>query len=373
VSLKSYIVPRIAERILSPARVTRNRARFEAKRQGRPQIEAFLDPSDPYSQLLSAVLPQLEARYDIDLITYSVGPPDDGAAPERDALAAYATIDALRLASRAGIEADLTPHSAATGTEAADARLRELGHYQGGMIHYGGEWYWGLDRLHYLEDRLAGIGVRRDGAPKAPIFAPPVTPSGSGQSGQVLHWYLSFRSPYTAIVASRVAELAKAYDAELRLRFVLPMVMRSLPVPKQKRQYIVQDTAREADRLGILFGRVSDPVGRPVERGYAVLNWAIEQGRGLEFTRSFLRMVWAEGIDAGSDRGLKRIVEAAEIDWTDAKAQLDNDTWRTVAESNRQDMTSHGVWGVPSFRVGDVVTWGQDRLWVVEKALRNDF
>jgi len=22
------------------------------------------------------------------------------------------------------------------------------------MICYGGEWYWGLDRLHYLENRL---------------------------------------------------------------------------------------------------------------------------------------------------------------------------------------------------------------------------
>jgi len=370
VSLKSYIVPRLAERILSPARVERKRARVEAKRQGRPQIEVFLDPSDPYSQLLSAVLPELKARYDIDLITHTVGPPDDGAAPERNALAPYAAIDAQRLASRAGIETDLTPQPTATGTEAADARLRDLGHYQGGMIYYGGEWYWGLDRLHYLEDRLTDMGVRRDGAPRTPIFAPPITPSGSGQSDQVLHWYLSFRSPYTAIVASRVAELAKAYDADLRLRFVLPMVMRSLPVPKQKRQYIVQDTAREADRLGILFGRVSDPVGRPVERGYAVLNWAIEQGHGLAFTRSFLRMVWAEGIDAGSDRGLKRIVEAANLDWTDAKAQLDNDAWRAVAETNRQDMTSHGVWGVPSFRVGDVVTWGQDRLWLVEEALK---
>lgn len=368
-SLKPYIVPRIAERILSPARVLRKRARFEAKRQGRPQIEVFLDPSDPYSQLLSAVLPELEARYDIDLIIHTIGPPDDGAAPERDALAAYAFIDAQRLASRAGIEADLISHPAATGTEAADARLRVLGHYQGAMIHYGGEWYWGLDRLHYLEDRLTDIGVRRESAPRTSIFAPPITPSGSGQSGQVLHWYLSFRSPYTAIVASRVAELAKAYNADLRLRFVLPMVMRSLPVPKQKRQYIVQDTAREANRLGILFGRVSDPVGRPVERGYAVLNWAIEQGAGLAFARSFLRMVWSEGIDAGSDRGLKRIVDAAGLDWTDAKTQLDNDAWRAVAEANRQDMTSHGIWGVPSFRVGDMVTWGQDRLWVMEDAL----
>jgi 2-hydroxychromene-2-carboxylate isomerase len=33
-------------------------------------------------------------------------------------------------------------------------------------------------------------------------------------------------------------------------------------------------------------------------------------------------------------------------------------------------MMEHGVWGVPSFRVGNTVTWGQDRLWVIEHALQ---
>ena len=32
-------------------------------------------------------------------------------------------------------------------------------------------------------------------------------------------------------------------------------------------------------------------------------------------------------------------------------------------------MFSLGVWGVPSFCVGDTVTWGRDKLWVIEEAL----
>ncbi|MGJ8558977.1 MAG: 2-hydroxychromene-2-carboxylate isomerase [Litorimonas sp.] len=374
-SLKSYIVPRLAERILSRDRLDKQRARFEAKRTGRPHVEVFLDPSDPYSLLLKSVLPDFEARYDIDLTTHYVGPPDDGAAPERDALATYAAVDAARLAARAGIETDLTPQPLAIDTEDADARLRALGHYQGGMIHYGGEWYWGLDRLHYLENRLAAIGARRRDAPATPIFTPPARltprPIISKRDDLVLHWYLSFRSPYTAIVADRVEALAATYGAELRLRFVLPMVMRALPVPKAKRRYIVRDTAREAHRLGVLFGRVSDPVGTPVERGYAVLNWAMDQGHGIDFARTFLRYVWAEGIDAGSDRGLRRIVEGAELNWSEARKQLGTDDWRAIAESNRAEMMSYGIWGVPSFRVGDTAVWGQDRLWVVEDALKN--
>lgn len=371
VSLKSYIVPRLAERMLSQERLVKQRAKFEAKRTGRPHVEVFLDPSDPYSQLLKAVLPRFEARYDVNLTTHIVGPPGDGAAPEREALAVYAPIDAKRLALRAGIDADLTPRAAATNTASEDARLRELGHYQGGMIHYGGEWYWGLDRLHYLETRLADIGARKFDAPDVPIFAPPMSPHGSGKTNAELHWYLSYRSPYTAIVADRVKALADAYGTDLRLRFVLPMVMRSLPVPKAKRQYIVRDSAREAYRLGVMFGRVCDPVGRPVERGYAVLNWAINQGHGLVFTQTFLNYVWAEGVDAGSDKGLRRIVEDAGLNWAGARAQLDNEDWRAVAEANRAEMMFHGIWGVPSFRVGDTAVWGQDRLWVVEDLLKN--
>jgi 2-hydroxychromene-2-carboxylate isomerase len=35
-------------------------------------------------------------------------------------------------------------------------------------------------------------------------------------------------------------------------------------------------------------------------------------------------------------------------------------------------MMSLGVWGVPSFKTGDVVTWGQDRLWVIENELKKN-
>lgn len=368
-SLKSYIVPRIAARIFDQNRAERRRQKFDQALTGAPEIEVFLDPSDPYSRLLDAVLPTLETRYDVTLTRHIVSPAVDAIVPERQALSAYAAIDAQRLAAKAGIIVDLSPLSPA-GTGIADARLRTLGHYQGGMIHYGGDWYWGLDRLHYLERRLTRMGRRRESRSNAFIFDPPSVPQGRGKTGQILHWYLSFRSPYTAIVADRVAALADAYETEVKLRFVLPMVMRNLSVPRRKALYIAHDTAREADRLSIPFGRLCDPLGQPVERGYAVLHWAIEQGRGFDFVQSFLRKVWSDGVDAGRDRGLKHIVEAAGLDWSQARAQLGTDGWRAAAETNRLEMMSYGIWGVPSFRIGETAVWGQDRLWAVEDLLK---
>jgi 2-hydroxychromene-2-carboxylate isomerase len=272
------------------------------------------------------------------------------------------------------------PASAESGTDPAPskaegaARREELGHYLGGTFHYAGEWYWGIDRLHYLEERLAELGACRGNRPAEPIYAQPRVPAGAAQkivgSPPDLHFYLSFRSPYTYIVTQRVHDLANAYGARLRLRYVLPMVMRGLPVRRMKAMYIVRDVAREARRCGVPFGRVADPVGKPVERGYSLLPWAIDQERGFGYCLSFMRAVWSEGVDAGSDRGLQRIVEAAGLDWKQARELVGDTAWQTVAEANRVELLDLGLWGGPSFRIGSATAWGQDRLWVMEDELQ---
>lgn len=421
-SLKSAIMSRLAAYWTSQQRCMAARARAERKRiaKGLPhRIEWFHDATDPYSHLLAQLLPRFAARYAIEIVPHLVGPPADWAAPERAQLEAYARRDAEQLAVRAGLmfidpgeqpgSASLADAEAAlaaaidsgTFTEAAaaigaalwqgqaidpalprldpvaakaagDSRRDALGHYLGATLYYGGEWYWGIDRLHYLEERLAALGA---GASLEPLYRQPVVPAAGTtaaprQPGLVLDWYASFRSPYTYIVADRVQALADAYGAELRVRYVLPMVMRSLPVPPIKRQYITLDVAREAHRLSIPFGRVADPVGRPVERGYALLPWAISEGRGHAYATAFLRGVFAQGLDAGSDAGLRRIVEAAGLDWAAAQPRLGDTSWRAEAEANRREMTGLGLWGVPSFRVGNVAVWGQDRLWAIETELQ---
>lgn len=372
-SIKSLIVPRIASKILSRQTRDKKRARFERTRieAGEDHIvEFFHDPSDPYSQLLEKVLPALTERYKINLLTHLVSPPSAGAAPEREKLAEYSKMDAMRLAKKAGVDFRIEERTQAANTTVADARREKLGHYLGGMLYYGGEWYWGLDRLHYLEERLMDMGLRHGGNGRNFIYAPPQVPSGLGRTNADLHWYLSFRSPYTAIVRDRVKSLADAYGANLKIRFVLPMVMRGLPVPKAKKKYIPLDAAREARRLGVDFGRVLDPVGRPVELGYSLLSWSREHGREYEYVQGWLKAVWAEGIDAGSKSGIQKIVERAGLNWDEAKDILGNEDWRDEAEANRQEMMEYGIWGVPSFRVGDTITWGQDRLWVIEHALQ---
>jgi 2-hydroxychromene-2-carboxylate isomerase len=166
-------------------------------------------------------------------------------------------------------------------------------------------------------------------------------------------------------------QLAEHYGADLCLRPVLPMAMRGLPVPLAKRLYIVRDCKREADRLGLPFGKIADPLGAPTERGLAVLFKTMQQGLDAPaFLESFMPGVFAEGIDAGSERGLLQLAQRAGITPEWVQAGLADDSWRVAAEANRSEMFALGLWGVPSFRVDQQpIQWGQDRLWLIERDL----
>jgi 2-hydroxychromene-2-carboxylate isomerase len=298
----------------------------------------------------------------------------------RDAAAGGALADVLSV-SRAMWRSDratissfpaASADAASAALQAGAARRRKLGHYLGATLYFEGEWYWGIDRLTHLERRLRSEGLAHDTA--APLFAPvpDVECRHRPTNGwrPELHFFCSLRSPYTYLAVPRIAELARRYEARLRIRFVLPMVMRGLPVPREKRLYILRDTKREAERLGMPFGRIADPVGAPTERGLAVLHHAMAADTGPEFLWSFLRGVWAEGIDAGSDSGLRAIAARAGLGETAVSAALRDPSWREVANSNREEMLALGLWGVPSFRVDDrPARWGQDRLWAVERDL----
>jgi 2-hydroxychromene-2-carboxylate isomerase len=390
-------------------------------------VHYYHQADDPYSHLMLQVLPALMQQHRFTLMLHLVPPPADAAAPDRERLQAWSRRDAASLASLLNLEFSDLPQqpeaetidlanrclaqlfNSAAGSRTAvaqalaigralwrndmaallnfqavpsgrvtlilaagEALRKQQGHYLGATLYFEGEWYWGVDRIWYLDQRLRAAGLAWPEASAAIVRLPELewrTPPATEQTSE-LHFFCSLRSPYTYLAVARVIELARHYKVQLKLRFVLPMVMRGLPVPLEKRLYIVRDTKREADTLGLRFGDMSDPVGRPTERGLAVLNHAITAGKGAEFLASFMQGVWSEGIDAGTDKGLLKIAARAGLDKAFVEAALEDYSWRAVAEANRDDMLASGLWGVPSFRVNnEAAVWGQDRLCMLERDL----
>lgn len=253
----------------------------------------------------------------------------------------------------------------------AYGELRKAGHYQGAMIHYGGEWYWGLDRLPYLEAALArdlGTDVKHVVAPR------PIAERGAAKlSDKPLgcEMWFSFRSPYSYLGLEQIEDVLAPYGVPLVLRPVLPMVTRGLPLPTVKRLYIVRDAKREADRLGISFGELCDPLGRGVDNCLAIMHWAAQRGAGMAFARSAMRAIWSEARDVAEYVDLRYVVERAGLPWDEARAQLDApEAALKAATANAADMAVINLWGVPSFRCGDFIAWGQDRIPLLADRLR---
>ena len=198
------------------------------------------------------------------------------------------------------------------------------------------------------------------------------------RSGELtLEIFASLRSPYSAIGFQPAIDLARGTGVPHIVRPVLPMVMRGVPVPFVKAKYILLDTHREAEHLNMPFGRIFDPIGEPVRRGCSLWPWARDQGRGDSFVASFLRAAFCEGIDTGSEAGLRRVVERSRLDWGEAQQHLDEPGWESELEVNRLAMIEElGSWGVPSFRLSgpvgepDLCVWGQDRLWLVGREIQ---
>jgi 2-hydroxychromene-2-carboxylate isomerase len=246
------------------------------------------------------------------------------------------------------------------------AELRKAGHYQGGMLAYGGEWYWGVDRLRYLEEALAAD----TGKPVAGVVAPRGDTGALPLSDKPLScdmWF-SFRSPYSYLALEQIEGVLGGVP--LQLRPVLPMVQRGAQLPNVKRMYIVRDAKREADRLGIAFGEICDPIGAGVAHCIAIAHWANERGQLLPFAKSAMRGIWAEARDMAEYVDLRHVVERAGLPWTEAKAALDNEAATKWATANAADLAVIGLWGVPSFRCGELVAWGQDRLPLLADRLR---
>jgi len=237
------------------------------------------------------------------------------------------------------------------------ARLHALGHYQPAMIYYRGVWYWGVDRLWHLQKRLTGV------APPIPWPRQVADPAIS--SAPVIDLFFSARSPYSYLALRRLTHLHRRGLIKVNPRPVLPMVMRGLAVPARKRFYIIGDAAREAERYGIRFGRIADPLGKPLERAYALVDYARGEGRLLQYLDRLMRAVWSEGMDVGSDRRLCKIVEESGLQWTRARRLIQGSEWRQWAEENRQAMYALGLWGVPSMHDGRRAVWGQDRLFLL--------
>jgi 2-hydroxychromene-2-carboxylate isomerase len=384
-ALLRHLMLRMFSRVIDPDKRAKARSQAEVQRAkaGSPHVvEYFHQSDDPYSHLAVQVLDTFCERYEIELVRHEIRASGGKNQPELAKLDAWARRDADLIAPHYGLQKP-SELGLAAGTEvSADAldhgsqRLVELGHYSGAMFYYAGEWYWGADRLFYLEQRLRDLGVCRD--PSLPYICPrpEIDVSGVDASNLTLDFYPSLNSPYTSIIYDKTIAMADECGIVLNHKPVLPMIMRGVPATREKGMYIMFDTKREGEHLGVGFGPVMTPIGEPTRQIYSLLPWARENGRDTHLLSAALNLAFREGVGLHRKAGLRKAVEQAGLDWNEAKLHLGDEGWKEETARRQSEMSEGlGLWGVPSYRLQggddeDLCVWGQDRLWLIAAEIR---
>jgi 2-hydroxychromene-2-carboxylate isomerase len=191
---------------------------------------------------------------------------------------------------------------------------------------------------------------------------------GAAMTAQ-LDYYYSFRSPYSYLSAPRAFALPERFDVELAFHGVIPMAMRGQSVPRAKRLHTLRDVAREAQRLGMPFGRIHDPIGEGALRCLLVAQLAGANGRTREFVLEAGRAIWSEAIDVSTEHGLSEVCTRAGLHWPDCRQALADRSLRERVEQDTLALGELGHWGVPVLVLRGEIFWGQDRIADLESAL----
>ena len=406
--------------------------RRQARRQrvGRPEVVYCHQVDDPFSDLALQALAKIQGHYQVEFKIVLVRPPEARYQGSASQFNAWAIRDAAAVAEGFGLSGGFTPSRItpervqraqsmmASLLQNADVngadffskvvavsrafwtgelqddepridpqplldqgnRIRQrLGHYLGGMLYFEGEWYWGVDRLGLLETRLIEAGFQVPGRPAIPLFSEPSLdwPHTLRADTVILEYFPSLRSPYTAVIHRSVCKFVEASGVQLKVRPVMPMMMRGVPAPFLKGRYIMMDAAREGRRRGVAFRGIVDPFGEPVLKAFALFPGAQALGLDLAFVTAYLKASWVDGVDITRRQGLETVAAELGLTLSQLQAAAQDKDWQSVLQDNLTAMSDAGLWGVPSFRVSGggrsepFACWGQDRLWrVVQEVAR---
>ena len=191
-----------------------------------------------------------------------------------------------------------------------------------------------------------------------------------------IDYYLSLVSPWSYLGHERLVRMAKQYDATIRIWPVdLSIIFPStggIPLPKrseQRKAYRMQELRRWRDhsQVNLNFEPLHFPVSDKLAATMVVNLRKQNSQKAIHLAGACLRACWLEERDVSNAETL--LVIAAENDLDGGALLADS---AAALEATTQDSVKAaelGVFGAPSYRFGEQLFWGQDRLEFLERAL----
>ena len=196
---------------------------------------------------------------------------------------------------------------------------------------------------------------------------------------QHIDYYVSLNSPWTHLGAARIEALAAKYHATMRVHPVdfgtIFAASGGLPLPRrsaQRQAYRLQELRRWRDRLGIpiYIQPKFFPSSEALTAGCVIaLRETVGDAPAIALAHAVLRAVWEQEQNPADAATLAGLITACGQD-ADAVMTLGAEPrWADRRVADTQAALDRGVFGAPSYVIGDEIFWGQDRLAFVERHL----
>lgn len=137
-----------------------------------------------------------------------------------------------------------------------------------------------------------------------------------------------------------------------------------------KARYMVEDLTRFAQRYGVPF-RMNPhfPINTLMLMRGAIGMQMRRPTRLLPYVDAAFHAIWVEGQPMNDPATFSQVLEEAGFDPEEILAYTQDAAVKERLKAVTHDAVGRGVFGAPTFFVGDRMFWGQDRLDFVKEAL----
>jgi 2-hydroxychromene-2-carboxylate isomerase len=188
------------------------------------------------------------------------------------------------------------------------------------------------------------------------------------QAKSEIDFWFTMGSTYTYLTVMRLPEVQRESDVEFRWRpfhlLTILQEMKHVPFADKpaKARYMWRDIERRAEMYQI---PVRVPAPYPIKQSIVANRVAIvglQEGWGEDFVRAAYRRWFQLGQESGSEPNLSESIRDVGQSPERVLKHAGADQIDRVLESETSEARRLGIFGSPTFVVGNELFWGDDRL-----------
>ena len=192
---------------------------------------------------------------------------------------------------------------------------------------------------------------------------------------KTVDFYFDLSSPYAYMASTQIDELCERCGASASWKpFLLGAVFKATGnrapatvIPKGK--YMLEDLKEWAAYYGVGFAFPSSFPLNSVKPMRACLA-AEEQGKLKEFVRAMYEAYWVNNKKIDEPDIIAEVAKSVGLDGEKLLARIEEQDLKDKLKDNTQAAIDKGAFGTPSMFVDDRMYWGNDRLPLLERYLK---